>query len=397
MPKLTNRPPSYRHHKPSGQAVVTVGGRDHYLGPYGSPASHVKYQEVLQRWAGQELPAKEPVAPASTSDPYSDLRIGELLVDYLEFADRYYRKNGEPTGEILNFKDAIRPLRQLYERSRVADFGPVALKAVRELMIGNGLSRKVVNARINRIRRVFKWGVENQRVSPAVLQGLQAVAPLKKGRTEARETQPVTTVPEPYIEMVKKHVSKQVAAMIDLQRLTGMRPGEVVLMRGRDLDMSGKLWVYTPQSHKTEHHGIQRTIYIGPKAQEVIKPFLKRELADFLFRPIDSLAAFRKRRAQARKTKRYSAKPPRKAHPRKRAGEHYTSGSYCYAVHQACKQAGIPCWGPNRLRHNAATFLRKQYGIEAARVVLGHSSAAITEVYAEMDRSQAARIMEEIG
>jgi integrase len=87
----------------------------------------------------------------------------------------------------------------------------------------------------------------------------------------------------------------------------------------------------------------------------------------------------------------------RKARPRKKPGQRYTSASYCYAIHKACRKTGVPCWGPNRLRHNAATFLRKQYGIEAARVILGHSSATITEVYAEMDRAKAAAIMAEVG
>ena len=54
-------------------------------------------------------------------------------------------------------------------------------------------------------------------------------------------------------------------------------------------------------------------------------------------------------------------------------------------------------WSPNRLRHNAATYLRKQFGIEAARVVLGHSSAGVTEIYAEQDLSKAAEIMGRVG
>jgi len=50
MPRLKNRPPVYRHHKASGQAIVAITGRDHYLGPYGSPGSHKKYQQFVARW-----------------------------------------------------------------------------------------------------------------------------------------------------------------------------------------------------------------------------------------------------------------------------------------------------------------------------------------------------------
>jgi hypothetical protein len=54
-------------------------------------------------------------------------------------------------------------------------------------------------------------------------------------------------------------------------------------------------------------------------------------------------------------------------------------------------------WHPHQLRHNAATRLRKQYGLEAARVVLGHRSSAVAEVYAAIDQTKAERIMGEVG
>lgn len=50
MPRLANRPPKYRRHKASGQAIATIEGRDHYLGPYGSPESHEKYQCLVAQW-----------------------------------------------------------------------------------------------------------------------------------------------------------------------------------------------------------------------------------------------------------------------------------------------------------------------------------------------------------
>ena len=55
----------------------------------------------------------------------------------------------------------------------------------------------------------------------------------------------------------------------------------------------------------------------------------------------------------------------------------------------------LPSW--LQKMYSAATFLRKEFGIEAARVVLGHSSAAVTEVYAELDRGKAADIMSQVG
>ena len=164
--------------------------------------------------------------------------------------------------------------------------GPAALRGVREQMIAANLSRKVVNARINRIRRIFKWGVERELVDPAVLQGLQSVAPLKKGRSKARERATgVTPVSQDHIDAVLARVTTPVQAMIRLQLVTGMRPGEVVQMRVCDIDMSGKIWDYRPASHKTEHHGKERIIFLGPQAQEIVRPFLKPEVDAHLFSP----------------------------------------------------------------------------------------------------------------
>jgi integrase len=54
-------------------------------------------------------------------------------------------------------------------------------------------------------------------------------------------------------------------------------------------------------------------------------------------------------------------------------------------------------WHPHQLRHNAATKLRREYGLDAARAVLGHRSPAVTEVYAEVDAAKAVEAMERIG
>lgn len=389
MPRLTSKLPSYRLHKPSGRAIVTLDSRDHYLGEHGSLESFEKYKKLLAEWIAKR---DEPLGLLSLDDPVpEDLRLDELLLSYLEFAKGYYVKNGKPTGEFTNMKHAVKPLADLYSGHRVSQFGPRHLKSAREAMIRADLSRKVVNARVNRIRRIFKWGVENQLVEPAVLQALQAVPPLKRGRSEARETDRVKPVPEAYVGAVLPLVTRQVRAMIQLQELTGMRPGEVVIMRGCDLDTSGRIWEYRPASHKTEHHGIDRVIFIGPKAQAIIKPFLGIKLEAFLFSPRQAIEEKRKRERRRERQKR------RKSRPRKFPGEHYTAQSYTHAIHDACKKAEIPCWGPNRLRHNAATFLRKQYGIEAARVILGHTSAAVTEIYTEVDKRKAADIMAQVG
>ncbi len=179
--------------------------------------------------------------------------------------------------------------------------------------------------------------------------------------------------------------------------LTGMRPNEVLAVRRCDIDTAKQPWAYRPTRHKTEHHGIDRVIYFGPSAQEILGSFLDRPPIAFLFSPKDAVkqtrARLRKRRALNRRVPAKRVRVRLKRLP----GDRYTRRSYYRAIARACEKAGISTWGPNRLRHAAATMLRKHFGIEAARVVLGHRSSAVTEIYAELDRSKAAEIMAEIG
>ena len=287
----------------------------------------------------------------------------------------------------------------LYGTTPASEFGPLALKAIRDKMIEADISLGVINKFVGIIKRLFKWASENELVPALVYHGLQTVRGLQHGRSSARETDPVGPVPEPHIDLVLHHVSRYIQAIVTLQLFTGMRPGEATGMCGCDLDTSGKIWIYEPGSHKTEHHGRERVIYLGPKAQAILRPFLKSDLTSYLFSPADAM----KEHNALRKTNRKSpmtpsqAKRKRKKKPRKMPGNHYTKDSYRTAIQRACDRAGIPHWSPNQLRHNAATRLRKEFGIEAARVVLGHSSAAVTEIYAEVDKLKAADIMSKIG
>jgi hypothetical protein len=75
--------PAYRRHKATGQAVVTLDGRDFYLGTYGSAASHKEYRRLTSEWlaAGGELPVGNE----------SELTIAELLKRYRKFAERRHR------------------------------------------------------------------------------------------------------------------------------------------------------------------------------------------------------------------------------------------------------------------------------------------------------------------
>lgn len=386
---MQRRIPKYSNHKASGQARVRIDGRTIYLGKYGSPESQSKYDALIARWLSGEKPASPDA-----------MTVSRLCVKYIEeHARLYYRKNGRETSELSTIQAALKPLIKQYGRSKVVEFGPSKLKRVRQTMIDRGLVRASINQNINRIRRLFKWGVENELVPSDVHVALTAVAGLRHGRSEAVESEPVEPVPEADIEAVLPFLGRHVAAMIQLQLLTGMRPGEVRMLRLADVDMTLSLWEYRPAEHKTQHHGHQRVVMLGPKSQAILRPFLTADRAQYLFSPAIAEAERRAARRESRKSPLTPSQQARRLEstPKRTAGNSYSKDSYARCIKRACQLAGVPVWTPNRLRHNAATRLRKEYDIETVRTILGHATGFTTEIYAELDHDKARQVAAAAG
>jgi integrase len=401
MPRLTQAVPKYSKHKASGQAIVSIQGRDFYLGPHGTKASKLEYDRIVNVWLanGRQLPQAG-----------ADLVILEVVADFRTHALKYYRKNGRTTRSLGNIDDAVKPLLLLYGRELVQEFGPLKLQAIQTVLANGyvnakgkqvaGVSRGVVNKRVGIIKQIFRWAVSQEMAPPSLAHALDAVRGLQRGRTDARETEPVKPVDGATIDATLVHLPALLADMVRFQRLTGCRPGEVCNLRPRDIDRSGEVWTYRPASHKTEHHGRQRTIFVGPKAQEILKPYLLRDSAAYCFQPADS----ERKRLEARHAERTTPlscgnRPGtnrvrrRKRHP----GRQYDKNTYRTAIARACDKAGVPRWRPNQLRHTAATEIRHRFGLEAAQVILGHSRADVTQVYAERDASLGQQVVKAIG
>ena len=88
---------------------------------------------------------------------------------------------------------------------------------------------------------------------------------------------------------------------------------------------------------------------------------------------------------------------PRVRSPKRLPRDAYDTNSFRRAIERACKAAKTDAWAPNQLRHAAATRIRREEGLEAARVVLGHTSAETTEIYAERDQLRAIEVMAKLG
>ena len=128
-------PPKYRKHRPSGQAVVTLDGKDHYCGPHGTKPSKLEYDRLIGEWLanGRRVPITTESKP---------LTIVQLCSEYWRFCTTYYGKNGEPTDEQAGVKAAIRFIKANYAETFVKYFGPLALESVRQRLIDTGNSRR---------------------------------------------------------------------------------------------------------------------------------------------------------------------------------------------------------------------------------------------------------------
>ena len=264
----STRPPSYRLHKASGQAVVTIDRKVRYLGVHGTPESRLRYERLISAWMqGEPVPAREP-------ESSNDITVAVVCVQYLRWAESYYVKDGKETSELHNVKRAIKTLREAYAGLPAREFSPLKLKAVRQRFIDDGLCRDGCNRFTGIVARVFRYGVENELIPPDVAHGLEAVKTLAKGRCEAPETDPVLPVDQDTVDATLPSLDVQYRAMVKIQLLLACRPGELVTMRPREIDRSEAGWVYRPRLHKTMHHGKDRIIPIGPRAQLLLKPWL---------------------------------------------------------------------------------------------------------------------------
>ncbi len=429
MPKLSISTPKYRHHKASGRAVVTICGRDHYLGPHDSPESKVEYDRLVGDWLSAGRPSIQ--RPETSAD---EITVAEVLLAYIRYAKGYYVKNGKRTNEVDAMQLVAKVTNVMFGKSHAAKFGPLAAKAVRQQWIDKGQSRPTVNKNMRRLTRIFRWAAAEEMIPGSVVHSLVTVPGLKNGRCESREPAPILPVAIDVVIATLEQLPRVTADMIRFQLLTGARPGEVCRMRPRDIDRTGDVWEYNDHDHKTVHHGKNRTVYIGPKSQEILRPYLDREESRVCFSMSESLEERREAKAALRVTPescgngrgRRSTSDKTPAAKTRTARDEFTPSSYRHAIRSACNLA-FPApeplgmrpgeynttrmnrltksqrdelrewqkshyWHPNQLRHTKGTEIRKSHGLEAAQVILGHAAADVTQIYAERDAEKAREV-----
>ena len=383
MPKI----PSYcRHH--GKFARVKIDGRWIHLGLYNSEDSKAHYKRLV---AG--LLAVSPV-----TQQHDTVTVAEVLEAYRAWAERHY--GDVPHGQYRNLLTTLRTMRQLYADLPADQFTPKRLKVVRQGFIQQGNARSTVNRYVRRVIAIFAWAAEEELVPGSLVHSLREVRPLEYGRCDLPESEPVTPVSEHDVDCTIRELTPVVADMVRLQLLTGARPAEVCSITPGQIDRSGDVWLYRPTQHKTRHRGHVRVVCIGPKAQDVLRPYLLRPTNVPCFSPAESLRQHLDEKHDRRTTPRTcgnSPDPERRQAALARVGDRYDTVSYRRAIHRASDRAGVPRWSPNQLRHAAATSVRQQFGLDAAQAVLGHRHARVTEIYGELNLAKAAEVARRLG
>jgi integrase len=328
------------------------------------------------------------------------LLICEIAARYMDHCEVYYRDaSGRKTSSFDNAKQSIAAL-QPFEDLPAASFGPKKLKELRELLVNGGRPRKSCNTIVKAVKRLFRWAESEELVPAGSVHALDAVEPLKKGRTTAPELPRVKPVHDSVIDATIKHLPQVVADMVRIQRLTGTRPGEVCRMRPCDIDRRGVVWEYRPFKYKTEYLDDEagKVIPLGPKAQAILQRYFDRPADAFCFSPRESEE---ERHQEMRRRRRSKVQPSqqkrRKKNPNRPPRDCYDRDSYRHAVQRAAAKAKVEAWTPHRIRHTAGTEVRREFGIEAAQTFLGHRDADVTQIYAERDLDLAKEVALKLG
>jgi integrase len=395
MPRPLKRFPRYlAHASGKARAVWTdpvLGRREKILpGLFNSSESLQAFARLqLELATGVEKPAVLSEGPT----------VVEVLLPYIRYVDSYYDPDHSEPAMI---RSALKVVRELYGLDPVASFGPKKLAAVRVAFVQKGWSRPYVNRQVGKIVRAFKWAASEELAPAAVYQALKTMAPLRRSHCDAPEPEPRQPVPAADAVATLPFLPLHVRSIVELMRLTGMRPSEVCWMTLNQIDRTGAVWIYRPSRHKNAHRGHHRMVALGVAAQAVIAAHLHgRVLGDE--EPLFSPRRQREERFAAMRAKRKSKVQPsqmsrKKAKALRLPGEWFTSEAVAHAVAKAAKKAGVPPWSPYQLRHLKGAELREKFSLEHVRAALGHSHASMSAHYAKgADEVLAAEVARAMG
>ncbi len=388
---MSRHVPKYCQHH-NGQAYVyhkAIQNSCHrlYLGKYGSEESLRRYRQFLKRL---ELSLQPDELPSLKSDP----SVLETVIHYDEYAKLHYKRPDGIAKEYGQMRHALTFLMEIFGDELACEIGPKSLRILQRHMVKRDYARSYINRTISRIKRFYRWASAEEIVPPEHYHKLLCVRGLQFGEMGVREAEKVTSACPQSVQGILEYLPPVVGAMVQVQYLCGMRPGEVCIMRSDTLKTDEEVWWYTPHKHKNEWRGHTLVKAIPKAAQEILRPFLQSE-GEFLFSPMASWKHGRQSAESTRTTKRYPSEikrvqrrsaSRRRRKNKRQPGEHYTTQSYGRAVKNAFKKAAedglhLESFTPNQLRHAILSFITNKINQEAAQRYAGHEKLDTTSIY----------------
>ena len=390
MPKLSMRPPKLCRKTSNDTGYVYVNGRQVYMGKWGAVAEE-NYRRFLSDWAARSLPEKQ------RRD--NSFLASDLFARYLEYISSIsvYSVSDRQRATFV-----IGVISELYPGIAVDDFGPPQLEFVRDHILNAGFtkkgvrreySRQYLNKLTNAIRSIFKWGVSKALVKRETHETLTYVEPLRYRRCSAPESVQRNDARDQDIDAVLPYMLPVYRTMIQLLRLTGMRPSELCRLRKVDIDRSRPdgIWLYTPSEHKTKARGKQRVVPFGAKAQLLLGNWLdKKKDTEFVFSPLDARQEQWELQRMERKTPLTPSQRKRDERNSARKGaslnQQMSVNSLSRAVLRAIEKARhdghtVESWTPYCVRHQVITEIALLEGPVASQRIAGHSSLNTTDIY----------------
>ncbi|MBP3954016.1 site-specific integrase [Gemmata sp. G18] len=353
--------PKLKRH-PSGRAYsrwrMTGKINERYFGKHGSAEANTAYRKFATDWVAGKYDA----ATGSGMKNAGGVSVASLAEQWMVHVRDYYTKDGKPTSEVKTCLAAVRLVLEGVENRLATDFDPAALRACRQILIDWGTARSTVNAYINRVVRMFGWGAGQSLVPPGVHGALRLVEKLKAGRSAAPDRPKKRPATDAQIKATIPHLTPsdperrvKIAAMVRLQRLTGMRSGEVCALEVGDLEHTTDVWIYrVGKANKNRHRGKAQTYYLGPKSIALLTPYLEGNPVGPIF------------------------------------GE--GTEDYSHAISRASVKAGSR-WSPHQLRHALATEVAEKFrSLDYAAAAIGDTNAVASAVYVHLDPQMRAKI-----
>lgn len=386
--------------------MVRIAGVDYYCGKHGDPKTEAKYKLLISEWL-----ANQQTFEAKRQHKKS---IEDISVCYLEYAKSYYDSRDYGCLKLI-----VQTTLGLYRERDADSFSSTEFKTVREQFAKEKFrkvrSRQYVNKCMAWLIRMFAWCTGEGLVRPEVVAMLREIPALRKGKTtipeSAKSRMRSKLVMQSIVEATLPRLPKVVADMVRLQQLLGCRPGELCTIKPSMIVSTTEVWTIGLEEHKTEHHDHERTIYVGPKAQAILKKYLDRPGDSYCFSPREAVEQHRAAKTASRKTppnqgnhSGYSAST-RAGATKAKYNKCYNTASYGHSIARACKLTwpapeGLDAeqvkqwdaqhrWTPHQLRHSAGQEIRIQFGLEHVAAVLGHADIETSKIYSTIRADQA--------